>query len=62
MVPVLLLFAAMFTMIVTLGLLFLYHLRDHEKEQVEAEEFAQKLLTRLQHMIEETLRDGEGPE
>lgn len=61
MVPVLLLFAAMFIMIVTLGLLFLTHLRDHEKEEIEAEEFAQKLLTRLQNMIEEKLND-EGPE
>lgn len=57
MVPILLLLAAMFTMIVTLGSLFLLHLRDHEKEQIDAEDFARKLLD----MIEER-QDDEGPE
>jgi len=56
-VPILLLLAAMFTMIVTLGSLFLLHLRDHEKEQIDAEDFARKLLD----MIEER-QDDEGPE
>jgi hypothetical protein len=45
--PVLLLFAAMFILITVLGSLFLMHLRDHEKEQMEAEEFAQWLFERL---------------
>lgn len=61
MVPVWLLFAAMFTMIVIVASLFWLHLQDHEKEQIEAEDFAKTLLKRLEDLIEEKLND-EGPE
>ena len=56
MVPILLLFAAMFLMIVTLGLLFLQHLRDHEKEEVEAEAIAQMFLRRINEQIDRRLQ------
>jgi hypothetical protein len=55
MIPVLLLFAAMFILIVILGSLFLIHLRDHEKEAIEAEEFAQIFLRRMEEEIRRQL-------
>lgn len=40
------------------------HLRDHEKEQTDAEEFARKLLTRFDQMIDDKLQEmeDEGPD
>ncbi len=57
MVPIYLLFVAMFTMITIIGSLFLLHLKDHEKESVDAEEFARTLLDRFDEIIEEKLNE-----
>jgi len=54
MLSILLLLAAMFIMIVTLGSLFLMHLRDHEREEIEAEDFARKLLDRIREQLDGT--------